>query len=134
MTKIRLFIQNTEIELNEDVSFALTRQFEELVNPTTIYNDFSKTVKIPFTDANNKTFGMLFKTDRQILDSSSSFIGQFFDPTIKNDFMLLYNNELVISGYCKISFSLIIPTVLFSSIVAISILEDLLSTSISLSK
>lgn len=61
---IRLFIENQEIELNESVQFAITKQFEDITNPTTIINDWSKTVSIPFSQKNNKIFGGLFNADR----------------------------------------------------------------------
>ena len=46
---IRLFIENTEVELLEKVQFAITKAYEDLDNPTNIKNDWSKTISIPFT-------------------------------------------------------------------------------------
>ena len=40
--KTRLFIEENEIELTEDVSFALNKQFESLENPTIIINKNKK--------------------------------------------------------------------------------------------
>ena len=56
---LRLFLQNYEIELTEDIQVAITKQFEDITNPTSIINDWSKTVKIPATSQNNKIFGHL---------------------------------------------------------------------------
>ena len=53
----RLFIENREIELDETVQFAITKQFEDLINPTAIINEWSKTVSIPFTASNNALLG-----------------------------------------------------------------------------
>lgn len=63
---VRLFIENEEIELNESVQFAITKQFEDINNPTTIINDWSKTVSIPFSQKNNKIFGHIYEEDRLI--------------------------------------------------------------------
>lgn len=63
---IRLIIENKEVELNETVQVAITKQFEELSNPTTIINDWSKTVSIPFTVSNNELFGYIFNADRLV--------------------------------------------------------------------
>ena len=56
---VSLYIENEYIELDNEVQFAITKTFEDLSNPTLIINDWSKTVAIPFTDKNNKTFGQL---------------------------------------------------------------------------
>ena len=60
MNRIQLFIENKELELNQEVAFAITKQFEDITNPTTIINDWSKTVEIPFTNRNNKIFGHIY--------------------------------------------------------------------------
>ena len=59
MNNIRLFLENQEIELSEQSIIAITRQFEEITNPTIICNDWSKTIQIPFTTKNNRIFGLL---------------------------------------------------------------------------
>lgn len=64
----RLFIENIEIELNEETRFAITKQFEEISNPTIICNDWSKTVSIPFTQKNNETFNYIYNVDRIITE------------------------------------------------------------------
>lgn len=63
MNKIRLYIEDQEIELQEEVQVTITRQLEELTNPTVICNDYTKTVKIPMTAQNNKIFGNIYKPD-----------------------------------------------------------------------
>ena len=60
----RLFIENREIELTDDVQFAITKQFEDLSKPTLIKNDWSKTVSIPFTSKNHATFGYIYNPDK----------------------------------------------------------------------
>lgn len=61
---VRLFIENNEIELTDNVQVAITKEFEDLSNPTTIINDWSKTVSIPFSAKNNEIFGHIFNPDR----------------------------------------------------------------------
>lgn len=63
---LRLFIENREIELTEDVQFAITKQFDDLSNPTSIINDWSKTVSIPFSVNNNEVFGYIYNPNRVI--------------------------------------------------------------------
>lgn len=101
---VRLFIENREVELDESVQFAITKEFEELSNPTIIINDWSKTVSIPFTQNNNNLFGHLYSIDRVILcvDTSTHTTGIYFNPLKKLDFRLEWNNAVVMTGYAKL--------------------------------
>ena len=103
----QLFIEGKEIELTESVQFLINKQFEDISNPTTIINTWSKTVEIPFTETNNKIFGYIYKPERIIVSDGSStshkLMGIYFDPTKKLDFKLVYNNCVVMSGYAKMN-------------------------------
>lgn len=97
---LRLFLQNYEIELTEDIQVAITKQFEDITNPTSIINDWSKTVKIPATSQNNKIFGHLNNVDKLTVSGSGS-IGVYFDPYKKIDFRLQWGDAIVMTGYAK---------------------------------
>lgn len=100
----RLFIENREIELDESVQFAITKQFEDLSNPTDIINDWSKTVSIPFTANNNEIFGHIYNPDRLIVvGSSDTLTGIYFDPSKKLDMRLQYGDNVLMSGYAKMN-------------------------------
>lgn len=101
MNNIRLFIEGEEVELNSEVTFAITRQFEEITNPTILISDWSKTVNIPFTANNNRLFGHIYSADKVLNIDSSSFIGVHFNPYKKLDFRLEWNDAIVMSGYAK---------------------------------
>lgn len=99
---IRLFIENQEIELDESVQFAITKQFEDLSNPTLIKNDWSKTVSIPFTQSNNKIFGQIYNINRLIVDGSTN-VGIYFNPYQKMNFRLQWNDSVIMYGYAKMN-------------------------------
>ena len=99
----RLIIENKEVELNESVQFAITKQFEELSNPTTIINDWSKTVSIPFSQKNNELFGHIYNPDKVIVAGGSSNTGIYFNPLRKLDFRLEWNNTILMQGYAKMN-------------------------------
>lgn len=105
--KVQLFIEGQEIELNENVQFLLNKQYEELSNPTVIINDWSKTVKIPFTANNNRIFGYIYNPNMVITSdgTSTSYKRMFtyFDPTKKLDFKLIYNTVVLMTGYAKMN-------------------------------
>ena len=100
---VRLFIENREVELDKDVQFAITSQFENLSNPTNVINDWSKTVSIPFTQKNNELFGHIYNPDRVTVDGGSTAVGIYFNPLKKLDFRLEWNNAVLISGYAKMN-------------------------------
>ena len=99
--KTRLFIEENEIELTEDVSFALNKQFESLENPTIIINDWSKSIHIPFSNKNNKIFNNLFNPDRINGDGEGMIV--HFDPLKKLDFRLEWNDSVIMTGYAKMN-------------------------------
>ena len=100
----RLFIENREIELDESVQFAITKQFEDLSNPTNIINDWSKTVSIPFTATNNAIFGHIYNPDRLIVvGTSGSLTGIYFDPLKKLDMRLQDGDNVLMTGYAKMN-------------------------------
>lgn len=106
--RTQLFIYDYEIELNEEVMFFLSKQFEEITNPTVIINDWSKTISIPMTEHNNKVFGYIYKPERVIIGDQSDQeaykqMGIYFDPTKKLDFTLIYNNCELMQGYAKMN-------------------------------
>lgn len=99
---VRLFIENNEIELDESVQIAITKQFEDLSNPTTIINDWSKTVSIPFTQKNNKIFGGIYSPDKIIVEGTSN-VGIYFNPYLKLNFRLQWGNDVIMIGYAKMN-------------------------------
>ena len=101
----RLFIENREIELDETVQFAITKQFEDLSNPTTIINDWSKTVSIPFTANNNRIFGHIYSPDKMTVATSDSadHVGIYFDPYRKLNMRLMWGDAILMTGYAKMN-------------------------------
>lgn len=102
---IRLFIENKEVELNETVQVAITKQFEELSNPTTIINDWSKTVSIPFTVKNNNIFGHIYNIDKLTVasDGTQSLTGIYFNPYKKLNMRLQWGDDVLMVGYAKMN-------------------------------
>ena len=101
----RLFIENREIELDETVQFAITKQFEDLSNPTIIINDWSKTVSIPFTARNNAIFGHIYNPDKLTVEggSNQALTGIYFDPYKKLDMRLQWGDDVLMVGYAKMN-------------------------------
>ena len=89
--------------IGESVQFAITKQFEDLSNPTTIINSWSKTVSIPFTEKNNILFGHIYNADRLIAEGGTSITGIYFNPYKKLDFRLQWGDSVLMVGYAKMN-------------------------------
>lgn len=102
---VSLYIENKLIELDNEVQFAITKTFEDITNPTSIINDWSKTVSIPFTDSNNEIFGHIYNPDRITLYSTNTSLttGMYFDPLKKLNFRLEWDSMLLMQGYAKMT-------------------------------
>lgn len=98
---VRLYIENREVELDNTVQFAITKQFEDLTNPTDVINDWSKTVSIPFSKNNNELFGHIYNPDKVIIDGGT--VGIYFNPLLKLDFRLVWNEAIIMTGYAKMN-------------------------------
>lgn len=100
---VRLYIENEEVELDKTVTFAITKSFEDLANPTNIKNDWSKTVAIPFTTVNHRIFGHIYSPDKAVVSGSNSYTGIYFDPLKKLDFRLEWDSTVMMTGYAKMN-------------------------------
>lgn len=95
---IRLFIENKEIELTDDIQFAITSQFQNLSNPTNVINDWSKTVSIPFTHRNDAIFGYFFRPDRTIAYQADTNYLSTTPTNIKKWDGSAYVNDSLVNG------------------------------------
>lgn len=103
MLNIQLYFANQEVELNDNISFPLNKTFENLWNPTEIVVEYSKSINIPATVANNKLMANAYRIDRQFVinDNSGTNIGIYLDPLKRIPMRLVYNNEVLLDGYAK---------------------------------
>lgn len=100
--KIQLFFENQEVELNDKVSFPLNKSFENLWNPTDIIVEYSKSIKIPATAANNKLMMNAYRIDRQFaVNDNAANIGMNLDPLKRIPMKLIYNGNIMLDGYAK---------------------------------
>ncbi len=93
---IELYIKNQKVDIDESVGLFLNKKFEEIENPTLYFCDYSKTISLPFTSNNKKIFDNYSRQDSVVTINT-------LDPRKKIEFQLLYNSQLVMSGYLKIN-------------------------------
>ena len=102
MSKLRIFIEGEELDTLESVTVPITKQFEELSDPTVICNDYSKTVTVPLSAHNNAVFGHAYRPDRVIASATDvPLVGVYFDPYKKLTCRVQWGDDVIMQGYAK---------------------------------
>ena len=100
--RVRLFIQDCEVDLDNTPSILFDYTETEITNPTVIKNGVSKTVSIPGTAQNCNIFGNIWDLERYQQNGNTS-VGANFNPSKKVDYTLYVDSEIVESGYLKLN-------------------------------
>ena len=85
-----------EVDLDEKVGIALSKVYENLDDPTKMYATWSKTIQVPMTAKNNRIFDNMFRQDQAVTTTG-------IDPRKKIPFVLLHNQEHILTGYAKVN-------------------------------
>ena len=97
---INLFVNSVLMDLSEDFDLLITRSIADIKNPEQRTSDWSKTVVLPGTKANNVLFGNIFEVDHTVLGN-----GQFspnFNPNKKADVLVLVDGFEQIRGFIRL--------------------------------
>ena len=92
---IRLYIDNMQVDLNNELQILFNWQESDLSNPTVIKNGYSKTIVLQGTDNNNEIFGHFWNLERYQAGGS-------FNPSYRVPFVLYYNSAVYERGYVKL--------------------------------
>ena len=92
---VRLFINNMQVDLNDDNLILFNWQEMDTSNPTIIKNGYSKTITLLGTDTNNEIFGHFWNLERYQA-------GDSFNPSYRVPFVLYYNGAIYERGYVKL--------------------------------
>ena len=92
---IRLYINNMQVDLNDDNLILFNWQEMDTSNPTIIKNGYSKTITLIGTDTNNEIFGHFWNLERYQA-------GDGFNPSYRVPFVLYYNSAVYERGYVKL--------------------------------
>ena len=92
---VRLYINNMQVDLNNDNLILFNWQEMDTSNPTIIKNGYSKTITLLGTDTNNEIFGHFWNLERYQA-------GDSFNPSYRVPFVLYYNSAVYERGYVKL--------------------------------
>ena len=88
---IHLYINGTEVELGSTPEILYNWAIDDVMNPSAVKNTYSKSVKIPGTENNNKIFSSIWN-----LSSTS------FNAGKKTGFSIYIDDELYETGYARL--------------------------------
>lgn len=100
---IRLYINNNQVDLIEEISLPFTYQLTDLDNPTIVKNSFSKTITIEGTKNNNRIFGEIYNFDREQMFDDVLLTGVYFNPSYRTPFTLYKDGEIIEQGYMQLN-------------------------------
>lgn len=99
---LELYIEDTLVQSNKELEISLTYDNFDLSNPAAVKNEYSKTVNIPGTPANNKLFGHIFKAQRVNNYLGVGLLGASFNPNKRAMFTIISNGDIFSQGYIKL--------------------------------
>lgn len=93
---IELYIDGKKVDLTTEISVKMNYELEKLQNPTTIKNNFSKTIQLQATPTNNEIFNFYYKLDKLTT-------GTGFDANKRIPFQLFRDCNLIETGYLQLN-------------------------------
>ena len=101
---IELYIDNKLVELSDSIDYSLTKSFFDLSDPSKLCDDWSRTIKIPMTEANRKLFGQWQIPNRATTGlNGNSQTGIEFSPYTKVGYFLYENGARIMEGHIKMN-------------------------------
>lgn len=93
---IELYIDGHKVDLTTNINVPMNYELEKLENPTIIKNNFSKTIQLQATPANNKIFSFYYELDKIHTDNT-------FCANKRVPFQLFRDCNLIESGYLQLN-------------------------------
>ena len=102
MILTKIFINNEEIDLKDDVSIPLNFNIADIREPEKKSTTWSKTVILPGSSFNNDLFSNIWNVNAVINSSGSTNFNPNFNPNLKAKAEIYYNNALQFTGICQL--------------------------------
>jgi hypothetical protein len=102
MILTRIYINNEEIDLKDDVSIPLNFNIADIREPEKKDTTWSKTVVLPGSSFNNNLFSNIWNVNAVIDSSGTTNFNPNFNPNLKAKAEIYYNNALQFTGICQL--------------------------------
>lgn len=97
---IRLLVNQSPVDLTDNFDILISKSIADIKSPESRSSDWSKTVVIPGTRANNKLFGHIFEVE-QTIQGTTQFAPDF-NPNKKADVVVLLDEIEQLRGFIRL--------------------------------
>ena len=97
---IRLLVNNSPVDLSDNFDILISKSIADIKSPETRSSEWTKTVVIPGTRANNKLFGHIFEVE-QTIQGTTQFAPDF-NPNKKADVVVLLDELEQMRGFIRL--------------------------------
>lgn len=97
---IRLLVNNSPVDLSDNFDILITKSIADIKSPESRSSEWTKTVVIPGTAANNKLFGHIFEVE-QTIQGTTQFAPDF-NPNKKADVVVLLDEIEQLRGFIRL--------------------------------
>jgi hypothetical protein len=97
---IRLLVNNSPVDLSDNFDILISKSIADIKSPETRSSEWTKTVVIPGTRANNKLFGHIFEVE-QTIQGTTQFAPDF-NPNKKADVVVLLDEIEQLRGFIRL--------------------------------
>lgn len=97
---IRLLVNNSPVDLSDNFDILISKSIADIKSPETRSSEWTKTVVIPGTRANNKLFSHIFEVE-QTIQTSTQFAPDF-NPNKKADVVVLLDEIEQLRGFIRL--------------------------------
>lgn len=97
---IRLLVNNYPVDLSDNFDILISKSIADIKSPETRSSEWTKTVVIPGTRANNKLFSHIFEVE-QTIQTSTQFAPDF-NPNKKADVVVLLDEIEQLRGFIRL--------------------------------
>ena len=102
MILTKIYINNEQIDLTDDVSIPLNFNIADIREPEKRSTTWSKTVVLPGTAFNNKLFANIWNVNSVINSSGTVNFNPNFNPNLKAIAEITYNDATQFKGICQL--------------------------------
>ncbi len=102
MILTKIYINNEQIDLKDDVSIPLNFNIADIREPEKRGTTWSKTVVLPGTSFNNALFSNIWNVNAAINSSGTNNFNPNFNPNLKAEAEITYNEARQFKGICQL--------------------------------
>lgn len=102
MLKTQIYINNTLIDLKEDLPIDLNYEIAEISQPESRQANYSKTITIPGSKTNDKLFTHIFEINRVTLNTSTTNFNPDFNANLKADAVIYSDGVKQFEGIAQL--------------------------------